>query len=429
MQNLERDAIPSPALPRLAPPTTEFRHGSQHAIDRQRGQHGCRSAGMIAVAVRNHQGIDPVDPLRAQVGHHHTLSGIRVCTVKRPRIVDQRVFPGAHHAGHALANVQQCHPGLALGRLFCWPEKHRQQQEHAQKTPRHAPRKQTDEHAESRHNGGPSGRCRRLPDRPGGAEIQELHEPFENPMRQCRNRPPRDNRAEQGKRCDDKADHRDGQRVGQRRNQRELLKDEQQHRQGGQRRRPLHQPPGPQPLPPALAFGKPGRRHIEQGADRAEREPESGGQHRPGIKHQNHQQREQKNPAGRDNPPRIQGQPGNQQHVERALGGHGKPGQQGIKQGRQTGGKNTCLLRRQAQGQRRRPSPAKTDQPAEQRGHHGDVQSGNTHQMGGSGAIENTPQIAVDGLLVADGQRNQNTGQRIISGGQGTGVGSADGEA
>ena len=157
---------------------------------------------------------------------------------------------------------------------------------------------------------------------------------------------------------------------------------------------------------PAPAAGLPHRRRadVEQGRHRPERKPEPGRQHGPGIDGENRQERQSEYPSGSDLPPRGHGQAGHREHVEGTLGGHPKPASQSVGEGCPDAGGKRDTLGGNPSGQGRHPAPGSAGQETEKGCHEGDMEAGNRHQMGCSGAVEGIPQVAVDGPLVADRQ-------------------------
>ena len=73
-------------------------------------------------------------------------------------------------------------------------------------------------------------------DRPEGTPFKEEHQPAQNSVGNQQDWPPRNHGTEQSQWCDNKGNDWNGQRIGQWRNQRKLLKDQQQNRQRSQRR-------------------------------------------------------------------------------------------------------------------------------------------------------------------------------------------------
>jgi len=142
-----------------------------------------------------------------------------------------------------LADIEHVHPGLARCRPFGPPEQRRQQQAQTEPACREAARQQQPDDAEQ----GQQGRGERwrglFPDRPDGQPAEKSHQTGEQPMVEMQQWRPGDDGEQQRQRGDHEADQRDGDGIGQRRHQRELLKHQQQQRQRADGHRPLRRPP------------------------------------------------------------------------------------------------------------------------------------------------------------------------------------------
>ena len=233
-------------------------------------------------------------------------------------------------------------------------------------------------------------------------------------MVEVQQRRPGNDGKEQRQRRDDEADKGDRQRIGERRDERKLLKEQEHQRQTADRYRPLRGAPLRERRTPATGLAKARRANKKEQTDSAERQPEAGRQHGPRIKHQHHQQGEQQRSAGAKIAPRPQGERDDRQHVQRALRGYSKAGEQRIAERRQPAGDNGGLLRRQKQHQALAASPQPAGQCGKQGSQHRHMQTGYRHEVGNPGTVENYPLRPRDHALVADGQCNQHAYIRRI---------------
>ena len=211
--------------------------------------------------------------------------------------------------------------------------------------------------------------------------------------------------AHQGQRRDDSTHRGDGDRVGQRADQRDLREQEQRGRRKSHSDRPLDAAPLRQP---GFVAGPPVR-DIENQRNRAERQPESRRKHRPGIDHQDRKQRQGENTRRRRNAPEPQRRRHRAHHEESALGRHAETGKQGIGEGGERPGDGRGLARREHEHERCAAPPAQRHQ----RGHHSRderyVQAGDRHEVRYAGAAEKPPVLGVDRVLVADRERGQDS--------------------
>jgi len=117
---------------------------------RVRSEHCGRPAGVIAVAMAQHDRIEPFAE-GPQQGHEHSLAGIALRAVARPGVVEQAVRGRPHQHGIALPDVGRQKLKLAQGRARRLPEQGRQHQRKPQRT--HRPRQAHGEQNAPRHAG------------------------------------------------------------------------------------------------------------------------------------------------------------------------------------------------------------------------------------------------------------------------------------
>ncbi|EXI76068.1 MAG: hypothetical protein AW07_00582 [Candidatus Accumulibacter sp. SK-11] len=365
---------------------------------------------MILVAVGDDQRVDSSHPVRPQVGNDDALAGIRLGAVQRAGVVEQAVAGGPHDDRQSLADVEHLDPGLAGCRPRGRPHESRQQQADAEPAGRKAARQQQPDDTDHRQHRRRQRRRRLLPQRPARQPLQTGHQDRQQFMRQRQQRWPGEDDEEQRQRRDDKADQRDRHGVGQRRDERELLEEEQQQWQRTQRHRPLRRSPVGQRRAPAALTAESRRADEEEDGDGGEREPEAWRQHRPWIEQQHGQQRQQQAAAGAEVAPGPQRQRDHRQHVQRPLRRHGEAGEQGVAEGRQPAGSDRHLLCRQGEQEPLAAPPQPADEATAEGCHHRHVQTGNRHQVGDTGLPEESPLLAGDRLLVANRECNEYTG-------------------
>ena len=152
------------------------------------------------------------------------------------------------------------------------------------------------------------------------------------PQQDARAKPVGQHRPGERERGHQQADHRNSQRIGQRRGKRHLAKQQQQRRCKTHGHRPLHAAPLHQlhqpvrrPVAPDTA-----KADIKNHRHRAKRKPETRGEHRQGVEQQNRQQGKRQHPRTRLGSPQPKRQRDRANHVQRALCGHGKTGNKTI---------------------------------------------------------------------------------------------------
>ncbi len=398
--------------------------GSQRAAHlghRQRLEQRQRAADVIEVAVRDDQRIEAADAARAQVRQQHAAARVLAGRVLRAGVVEQAVPAGFDQQRHALADVEGGHGEAA-----------RQRDAPAAAGTAAARRRRRSSDAASRAAPA-SRRCRAGPGRTaakGGAGA--LHTASGKP-------------ASQSSACASSASARwavqstgaasgAGSRLPRSASgvttklttgiaiafasgpdQRHLREQQQRQRHQPERDRILGARGQLQRAAPA------GRRaieasesHVQDHADRAEREPEARPQHRPGIEQHDQPERQAQDVRHARQPAHPQGGRHHGQHVERALGRHAEARQQHVQQRGDGAAERGHLLRRQDQGQlgagEEGAPPQEGRGPRRQRRDHRDVQPGDGDQVAHAGAVEHVPVRLLDAALVADHQRDDHAG-------------------
>ena len=172
----------------------------------------------------------------------------------------------------------------------------------------------------------------------------------------------------------------------------------------------------PQAAAPGLAW-RPLRQRAggqQQGTDGDEGQPEARRQDGPGVRQQYRQQGEGEDVAGRHPAAAGQGQGGGAEHGQGAQGRHPGTGQQGVAGCRQPAGQERRPLGRPARHEGWRAAPQAAGQGGGKGRHHGHVEPGNAHQVGGAGAGEDLPLVAGNGLLVPHRQGGEDAGVGIV---------------
>ena len=164
VQKRELHAIPFPALPGFATgqrcqPGQGLRniHRGQHLRGTQQAQHRCRAAGVVAVAVAEHQPIQ-AHALGLQQRHQHPVARITVQTIARPAVVKQGVVRGLHQHRIALPDVSRQQREFARWRTRGLPQQHASDQRQASaaqsRTPGQHQRDSTDQARQQQPPGG-----------------------------------------------------------------------------------------------------------------------------------------------------------------------------------------------------------------------------------------------------------------------------------
>ena len=202
------------------------------------GQHGGRTASVVAVAVAEHEHIQALAQ-RAQQRHQHALAGIAVEAVARASVVEQAVAGSAHQHGAALAHIGGQQFKLARRGPQRLPAQHGQQQRQTQRAhwPRQAQRQQRA--AQHPRQPGPQRRLGQPQRCPGhtGQRLQKRYQRLHRPARQLPQGCPQ--HTQQRQRRDHQRDPRNCQQIGPQRHQRQLAKQQQPQRRQSQRLLPL----------------------------------------------------------------------------------------------------------------------------------------------------------------------------------------------
>ena len=161
------------------------------------------------------------------------------------------------------------------------------------------------------------------------------------------------------------------------------------------------------------ADAPPGRRLAAPGdgqqndRDRAEGEPQAGGEHRVRIVKHDQGKGDRQRVEGAQRPPEKTPSHDDRQHQQGALGGQGEPGQRRVPGGRGKGGNGAGRVRRKARQQPRDEACQASSRKEGDAGDDADVQSRNRDQVAGAGAPKDAPGGVVEAAAVADGERDQ----------------------
>ena len=245
VQYLKIDPIPAPALSGLA--TGGGANRLQLVLSFYRaeqrgtwvhGQHRLSTAHMVAVPVTEQQRVD-LGVHRAQQGHQHPVTRIRVPPQTRAGIKNKGVRGGVHNDGIALPDIgrQQLKlPYIGARRL---PKQHRQQQGHAQEP--HAAGELHGQKAPTQ-NTRSAGPQRRLRKRQG--RKRHGRQPLQNPAHdshcaRCQVPQWRHQHTQHGQRRDHQRYPRNRQRIGHQAHHRGLTEQQQRQWRQSQRDHPL----------------------------------------------------------------------------------------------------------------------------------------------------------------------------------------------
>ncbi len=408
--------------------------GEQIGLGVGAGEGGC-AARVIAVVVTHHHAVETAHAQAVQQRQQHAATGVHARRLSRPGVVQQGVPRGAHHYRHALSDIGKPHlhrPSLGRGAGVARQWQQQQQTGRAQPP---VPRQRQRQHAErgqrQRETVGRGGVP--LRQRPVGHlaqhRVQALLHPGPEPPRPAVQRRGQQQAADRQRR-NHQGDHGNRQSIGQRREHRDLLKEQQRERQQGDSGHPLRVRGAAQRLSAALqptggrgfsgaagqrcGFRVPAVARNEQHAHRHERQPEPGLPNRPRIPQQHGGQRQRHHVAPVGAQPPLAQQQHHREHQQGALRRHapardervGGGDQQRAPGGDGGGGKG----QRPGMTQPGALPPQTAHETQRQPGQQGDVQTGNTHQMRDAGDAVSRPVLRGNGALIAQSQRDDGVG-------------------
>ena len=257
MQNLEAHAVPLPLLTRETTLTSSsqgehwIRLGQRcrDPIYRHCLQHRQQPAAMVDVVMTDDDAVQARDPRGTQERHHDPAAAVSIAGIGWPGVIEQRMIGGANHRGQPLADVQHIDPDLRCAWSLRRDREQREEADKPEPACGKAPRSQQPQHAQHRHRDCPNSRCVLLPY--GGrqpaqclqSQITQQHELGGQDQQQV----PGQHQSQQSERDDHQADQRNGHRIGDGRNNRDLLEQHDQQRHEADRDRPLDTRPVLQP--------------------------------------------------------------------------------------------------------------------------------------------------------------------------------------